>query len=162
MRRHNKKFSFRWTGKTEFTILSNLTPDGGGADKADFPALPVCIDGHTQHRDKLSKPEYRSEEDIHDAIAMVARPVGKKELLANPKAQASLDVDEEESFGTCFLLGNGKMFPEKLRRIRRFMSARSLRSVSTREATCLPTTPYGSSRVGPFSKGRTSRMKAVK
>ena len=37
-----------------------------------------------------------SEQDIHDANAMVARPVGKKELPANPKAQASLDVEWEK------------------------------------------------------------------
>ena len=96
VRRRNKKFSFRWIGKTEFTILSVPTPDGDGAVVADFPAMPVCLDGQEQHRDKLNKPLQLSEEDVHDAIAMVARPVGKKELFANPKAQASLDIDWEK------------------------------------------------------------------
>ena len=63
---------------------------------ADFPAMPVCLDGQEQHRDKLNKPVQLSEEDIHDAITMVARPVGKKELLANPKAQACLDIEWEK------------------------------------------------------------------
>ena len=58
--------------------------------------MPVCLDGQEQHRAKLSRPDYVSEEDIHDAVAMVARPVGKKELLANPKAQASFDVEWEK------------------------------------------------------------------
>ena len=96
VRRRNKKFSFRWIGKTEFTILSLPTPDGDGAGLANFPAMPVCLEGQEQHRDKLSRPENMSEEDIHDAVAMVTRPVGKKELLANPKAQASLDVEWEK------------------------------------------------------------------
>ena len=96
VRRRNRKFSFRWIGKTEFTILSNSTPDGGGVARADFPAMPVCIDEQTQHRDKLSKPQCLSEDDIYDAIAMVARPVGRKELLSNPKAQAYLDAEWEK------------------------------------------------------------------
>ena len=94
VRRRNKKFSFRWISKTEFAILSDPTPDGDGAGVADFPAMPVCLDGQEQHRDKLTKPMHMSEEDVHDAV--VARPVGKKELLANPKAQASLDVEWEK------------------------------------------------------------------
>ena len=63
---------------------------------ADYPAMPVCLNEQEQHREKLGKHFHMSEEDIHDAIAMVARPVGRKELLANPKAQASLDVEWEK------------------------------------------------------------------
>ena len=96
VRRRNKKFSFRWIGKTEFTILSVPTADGDGAVVADFPAMPVCLNGQEQHRDKLNKPLHLSVEDIHDAIAMVARPVDKKELYANPKAQASPDIEWEK------------------------------------------------------------------
>ena len=55
--------------------------------------MPVCLSEQEQHWEKLGKHLHMSEEDIHDAIAMVARPVGRKELLANPKAQASLDVE---------------------------------------------------------------------
>ena len=55
VRRRNKKFSFRWTGKTEFTILSVPTPAGDDASVADFPAMPVCLDGQEQHRDQLTK-----------------------------------------------------------------------------------------------------------
>ena len=92
VRRRNKKFSFRWIGKTEFIILPTPTPNGDGAVVADFPAMPVCIDGQQQqHRDKISKPLQLSEEDIHDGIAMVARPVAKKELLANPKLPSMLN-----------------------------------------------------------------------
>ena len=50
VRRRNKKFSFRWIGKTELTILSNPTPDGDGVCLADFPAMPVCMEGQEQHR----------------------------------------------------------------------------------------------------------------
>ena len=58
--------------------------------------MPVCLSEQEQHREKLGKHPHMAEEDIHDAIAMVARPVGRKELLANPKAQASLDVEWEK------------------------------------------------------------------
>ena len=135
MRRRNRKFIFRWIGKTEFTILSNPTPDGDGACTADFPAMPampVCIDEQAQHRDKPSKPEHMSEEDIHDAIAMVARPVGKKEVLANPKAQASLDVGwEKKAWDMISVREWEDVSREAKKRIRGFMSARS---VSKREA----------------------------
>ena len=40
-KRRNKKFSFRWIGKTEFTVSSPPTPVVGGTAKTDFPARPV-------------------------------------------------------------------------------------------------------------------------
>ena len=46
-----------------------------------------------EHREKLSKRHPVTEEEIRDFLAMVARPVGHKELKSNPKAQASLDVE---------------------------------------------------------------------
>ena len=70
VRRRNKKLSFRWIGKPELNVSSPPTPDGGGNARADFPAMPVCIEEQSQHRDKILKPAYLSEEDIYDAGAM--------------------------------------------------------------------------------------------
>ena len=60
-------------------------------DDDDVPAMPVkAIDKHV-HRDRLAT----AREIVKDMIlnALVARPVGPKEVSENPAAQASLDLE---------------------------------------------------------------------
>ena len=58
--------------------------------------MPVVPDNDSEHREKLAKSAPISEDEIVSFMAMVARPVGQKELMQNPKAQASLDVEWEK------------------------------------------------------------------
>ena len=142
VRRRNKKFSFRWIGKTEFTILPIPTPLGGdGAAMANYPAMPVCLNEQEQQREKLGKHFHMSEEGIHDAIAMVARPVGRKELLANPKAQASLDVEWEKlmkkkAWDMLSVREWEDVSREAKKKNKKVHVGKSLRSVSKREVNC--------------------------
>ncbi|CAE7292249.1 unnamed protein product, partial [Symbiodinium sp. CCMP2456] len=93
-RRRNKKLRFKWIGQTTFEIKPSLhpTPSGDGS----YPSMPVVAATEDEHRDKLQKHPPLTEEEIRDAMSMVARPVGRKELNQNPKAQASLDVEWEK------------------------------------------------------------------
>ena len=53
VRRRNKKFNFKWIGKTEFTILPpNPTSDGSGGPLPEYPAMPTTLDGSQEHREK--------------------------------------------------------------------------------------------------------------
>ena len=56
-----------------------------------FPTMPT-IPFRSEHREKLASYEFtKSELDM--IMAMVARPVNKKELAENSDAQKSLDVE---------------------------------------------------------------------
>ena len=94
VRRRNKKLRFKWIGQTVFKIkpASDPTPNGDGS----YPAMPVTPDDHSEHSDKLARSAPISDDEIMSLMAMVARPVGKKELMQNAKAQASLDVEWEK------------------------------------------------------------------
>ena len=94
VRRRNKKTPFKWIGKTEFIILPDSpTSDEANGSSPEFPAMPVTLDGSLEHREKNASHYPVSVEEITELMAMVARPVGRKELIGNPKAQASLDVE---------------------------------------------------------------------
>ena len=94
VRRRNKKTPFKWIGKTEFIILPDSpTSDEANGSSPEFPAMPVTLDGSLGHREKNASHYPVSVEEITELMAMVARPVGRKELIGNPKAQASLDVE---------------------------------------------------------------------
>ena len=88
-RRRNKKLSFRWVGKTTFEIMP-LGTSVSNVNGEPFPTMPT-IPFKSEHREKLASYEFtKSELDM--IMAMVARPVNKKELAENPDAQKSLDV----------------------------------------------------------------------
>eukprot|EP00439_Symbiodinium_sp_Y106_P074378 s3594_g14.t1 len=72
----NKKLRFKWIGQTVFKIKPAREPAPSG--DGSFPSMPVVPDNDSEHREKLAKP------------------VGQKELMQNPKAQASLDVEWEK------------------------------------------------------------------
>ena len=59
----------------------------------EYPAMPTTLDGSLGHREKNIHEHPVTAQEITELMAMVARPVGRKELLSNPKAQASLDVE---------------------------------------------------------------------
>ena len=89
-RRRNKKLSFRWVGKTIFEIMP-LGTSVSNVNRELFPTMPT-IPFKSEHREKLASYEFtKSELDM--IMAMVARPVNKKELAENPDAQKSLDVE---------------------------------------------------------------------
>ena len=102
--------------------------------------MPTVIpepEAEPEHRDNVSKYAPVSEEEVYELMAMVARPVGHKELKANPKAQASLDVEWDKLMKKK-AWDMGKAFPTKPRRkARRFMWGRCLRFVLRRGASCL-------------------------
>ena len=56
-----------------------------------IPAMPVCKMNPQKHRVKCVRVGIRSGERIVNTL--VARPVGKKEIRSNPKAQEALDVE---------------------------------------------------------------------
>ena len=134
---------------------------------ADYPAMPVCLNEQEQHREKLGKHFHMSEEDIHEAIAMVARPVGRKELLANPKAQASLDVEWEKLMKKkawdMLSVREWEDVSHEAKKKNKKVHVGKVFEICVEKGSELPINdPYGSLRVEPFSKGITSRMKAVK
>ena len=60
-------------------------------DAEDIPKMPVCGYSVQRHRDKLVRVgRLQGEKAIN---TLVARPVNRKEIRSNPKAQASLDVE---------------------------------------------------------------------
>ena len=58
------------------------------------PAMPVCQLNPQTHRVKCVRLSLQSGERA--ANTLVARPVGKKEIKANPKAQQALDIEWEK------------------------------------------------------------------
>ncbi|CAE7353670.1 unnamed protein product [Symbiodinium natans] len=94
VRKRNKKLSFKWVGRTEFDILTK--PHTSEEAVKDFPCMPTVPMSSHQHRDKIPASHALTAEQVQEAMAMVARPVGRKELLADPQAQASLDVEWEK------------------------------------------------------------------
>ena len=94
VRRRNKKLRFKWIGQTVFKIKPALNPAPNG--DGSFPAMPVAPNDNPEHREKIANAAPASHDEILNLMAMVARPVGKKELMQNPKAQASRDVEWEK------------------------------------------------------------------
>ena len=92
VRKRNKKTSFKWIGKTEFILdrIHSPAPDGDGKDA--FPAMPT-VPHEPEHREKISSNLPVSEDEVRELFALVARPVGRREILEDPKAQAALDVE---------------------------------------------------------------------
>lgn len=69
--------------ESDFEIKPALqpTPDVDGS----CPVTPVVAAAGEEHRDKIAKSPPMSKEENIDLMALVARPVGKKELTQNPK-----------------------------------------------------------------------------
>ena len=59
-----------------------------------IPAMPVCQLNSQTHRVKCVRLSLQSGERAVNTL--VARPVGKKEIKANPKAQQALDIEWEK------------------------------------------------------------------
>ena len=57
----------------------------------DYPRMPTSKSSKSAHRDKLVNVKIMKGEKVISSL--VARPVNRKEIRANPKAQASLDVE---------------------------------------------------------------------
>eukprot|EP00435_Cladocopium_sp_Y103_P044847 s1620_g12.t1 len=57
----------------------------------EIPAMPTCKYTQERHRVKCARVSIRSGEKIINTL--VARPVNKKEIRSNPKAQESLDIE---------------------------------------------------------------------
>eukprot|EP00435_Cladocopium_sp_Y103_P015059 s2440_g3.t1 len=60
-------------------------------DEEIIPAMPTCKYAQERHRVKCARVSIRSGEKIINTL--VARPVNKKEIRSNPKAQESLDIE---------------------------------------------------------------------
>ena len=56
-----------------------------------IPTMPTCKYSQERHRIKCARVSIMSGEKIINTL--VARPVNKKEIRANPKAQESLDIE---------------------------------------------------------------------
>ena len=83
-RRRNCKFSFHWIGKTVFELKPASA--GIGPDDLDkFPCMPT-VPHSPQHREKVARHFPADEEEMYALLALVARPVNKKELHSNPEA----------------------------------------------------------------------------
>ena len=94
VRRRNKKLSYKWIGRTEFSVIAR--PDSSGqatVGSQDFPCMPTVPTAEDPHRTKVARAFPETFQEITEAIAMVARPVGKKELMTDSDAQASLDME---------------------------------------------------------------------
>ena len=63
-------------------------------DDVSIPAMPVCNYNPQRRREKMVRVTIHSGERIINTL--VARPVNRKEIRANPKAQAALDVEWEK------------------------------------------------------------------
>ena len=90
-RRRNKKLSFRWVGNTIFQMLPLGTTRDDVAGEC-FPSMPT-IPYHDEHRETIVNGHEFTKSELGVIIAMVARPVGKKELAEHPDAQKSRDVE---------------------------------------------------------------------
>ena len=55
-----------------------------------YPVMPTC-NQTPQHREKINPPNYTP--DLRLVNSLVARPVNKREIRANPKAQEALDLE---------------------------------------------------------------------
>jgi hypothetical protein len=91
----SRVLSFKWFGKTIFT----LKPEDDKTSDEPYPSMPVIQGGRNgAHREKnpVRAPFPSEEEDWMNLYAMVARPVGKKEIQNDPDAQKSLDVEWEK------------------------------------------------------------------
>ena len=55
-----------------------------------YPIMPTCNQTQ-QHREKITPPNYTP--DLRLVNSLVARPVNKREIRANPKAQEALDLE---------------------------------------------------------------------
>eukprot|EP00435_Cladocopium_sp_Y103_P065441 s1992_g27.t1 len=60
-------------------------------DEDVVPAMPTCKYAQERHRVKCARVSIRSGEKIINTL--VARPVNKKEIRSNPKAQESFDIE---------------------------------------------------------------------
>ena len=57
----------------------------------DFPPMPIRVQNPYHHRDKIGIPQCSY--DLRTINSLVARPVNKREIKANPKAQEALDLE---------------------------------------------------------------------
>ena len=70
---------------------ATISPPEGEAELEVIPAMPTLNRQQRRHRDKLlSMTGWQLEKAIN---GLVARPVNRKEILSNPKAKESLDVE---------------------------------------------------------------------
>ena len=67
------------------------SPDDKEVHLDEAPAMPTCKMNPQRHRVKCSRINIQSGEMVINTL--VARPVGKKEIRANPKAQQALDIE---------------------------------------------------------------------
>ncbi|CAE7248212.1 unnamed protein product [Symbiodinium natans] len=73
--------------------VTKIMPLGGTEIIPDFPCMPTVPTAEDPHRTKVARAFPETFQEITEAIAMVARPVGKKELMTDSDAQASLDME---------------------------------------------------------------------
>ena len=85
---------------------------------------------------------------------VVARPVGKKEIRANPKAQQALDIEWDKLVKKIAWKYDGRPSPTRLRNlVRKYMWARSSEFAWKKVANYPKGISSVSSRVGQCSKG---------
>eukprot|EP00435_Cladocopium_sp_Y103_P012900 s3582_g3.t1 len=71
------------------SIINQLTHAYENSD--EIPIMPTCAYSEQRHRVKLARVSIQSGERAINTL--VARPVNRKEIRANPKAQEALDVE---------------------------------------------------------------------
>eukprot|EP00435_Cladocopium_sp_Y103_P017887 s3960_g4.t1 len=71
------------------SIINQLTHAYDNPD--EIPIMPTCAYSEQRHRVKLARVSIQSGERAINTL--VARPVNRKEIRANPKAQEALDVE---------------------------------------------------------------------
>ena len=88
--RRNQKLSFCWIGVTTFTLKPHASCVA--TIEETFPRMPT-MPATQEHGEKIGHHAPASMEEIMTLMAMVARPVGRKEIISNPDAQKALDVE---------------------------------------------------------------------
>ena len=97
---------------------------GAKASEEQVPAMPVCQMNPQNHRVKCVLDSACNL--VKGLSTLVARPVGKKEIRANPKAQQALDIEWEKlvkkTLGDMKPYQNGRPSPRRRRSLgRKFM-----------------------------------------
>ena len=139
IRKRNKRYSFKWIGQTIIPLSKKSPPPSGESalSSEPFPAMPTVIpDLDAEHRENVSGYAPVSEEEVFELMAMVARPVGHKELKSNPKAQAPLDVEWDKLMKKkAWDIGSvreWKTFPMKLKRKAKSSRRKGVRDLRTK------------------------------
>ena len=113
-----------------------------------MPTMPAT----QEHREKIGHHAPASMEEIMTLMAMVARPVGRKEITSNPDAQKALDVEwnklmDKGAWRMDSVREWDEVRSEAQKKGKKAHVGKVLKSVLRRAANCPKVTSYGSSTV---------------